>query len=542
MVGICITSEVKRAVNETAEQLIQQYEAYVSGEYVPSPNSKIMEQSRISSVGSRPSSQIELLYENTAILNKFIHTDKIKGQISLISYPHIYNRIKKNGFITPYEVDTFVKDSMIYTHSNFLQNVFTPGSLVDFKVSSKEYVEQGNNDDLTSILELSNDDIAAKLALEEFNYYLGTLFKTDESVSSFCEMVPSIFAKFDRFAHVFNGFKSMIGYVSEKITNFKNKIAGQSFKQLVSVVQNYVQKIFTEQMERLKRFKLSVLTSTKTIRPRIANHFSKLKDDAESFFTEENMVSIKGTVAAQIQYVLDFFKDPDIEEIQYIIYRFCTLLTTLKNLFNMKIEPLKKAVQAFDETNLALQTASNKATAGALRAGAIRFEPQQYDAVKTEQYEYVKSRSHEENGNYNPQLIEITPMDDEGVTAWNNGNGDSRIGFSGRWVSVLGAEGWHGVKPQVRRMIMQVQAAFGKRLIINSGYRPRWYNDQTPNAAKNSLHISGIALDVRWEGFNQNTAHGEFKNICKQVGFTGFSKRGKYNSFIHIDLGNREFN
>lgn len=541
MVSKILNGEVERAVSNTADQLIQQYEAYVSGEYVPSPNSNIMEQSRASSVGPRPSSQIELLYENTAILNKFIHTDKIKVQISVVSYPHVYKRIQKNGFITPYEVDSFVKESMTYTHSNFLQNVFTSGSLVEFKVSSKEYVEQGNHEDLTAILELSNDDIAAKLALEEFNYYLGTLFKTDESVSSFCEMVPSIFDKFDRFAHVFNGFKSMVGYVSEKISNFKNKIAGQSFNQLVSVVQNYVQKIFTEQMERLKRFKLDVLSSAKTIRPRIANHFTKLKDDVESFFTEENMDSIKGTITAQIQYVLDFFKDPDIEEIQYIIYRFCSLLTTLKNLFNMKIEPLKKAVQAFDETNLALQTASNKATAGALRAGAIRFEPQQYDTVKTEQYNYVKSRSHEKSGNYNPQLIEITPMDDEGVTPWNNGKGDSRIGFNGQWVSKLGVEGWHGVKPQVRRMIMQVQAAFGKRLIINSGYRPRWYNDTIANSAKNSLHISGIALDVRWEGFNQSTAHGEFKNICKQVGFTGFSKRGKYNSFIHIDLGNREF-
>ena len=29
MVGICVTSEVKRAVNETADQLIKQYEDYV---------------------------------------------------------------------------------------------------------------------------------------------------------------------------------------------------------------------------------------------------------------------------------------------------------------------------------------------------------------------------------------------------------------------------------------------------------------------------------------------------------------------------------
>lgn len=535
MVALCNIDEVARSINTTADDLVKKF-----GDYVASQNTG--SQYSAGSTGlyrTMSEEQTTILYENTALFNHFIHTPEIKSTITHVTYPNISNRIIKNGFITPYEVDSFISDSMVFNENNFLSRVYTPESFDNFRSVSRNFVERETDEDFTSYLRMTNDDVSRRLALEEFEYYLGSLFETNESVSSFCEMVPDIFAKIERFYGLFNKFKNISGFVSDKLLKITNSISGASFSQLETTVTSHIDKTFKDQMSRLKNSTLAINTEFSNIRARIANKFTEMRDKALNFFTEENLDRIKDVVKAQIQFALDFFKDPDIEEIQYIIYRFCSLLSTLKHVFKSQIEPLSKAMQAYNETNLALRTVSGATRAGAIRAGAIRFEPQQYEAVKGEQMNFIQQRSNEENGNYNPKLIEVTPEDIENVTPWNDGKGDSKIGFQGRWVSILGAEGWNGASPKAKRMLMQVQQMFGKRLLVNSAYRPAWYNEKIGGATR-SKHIDGIAFDITWSGFNANEADNVFVPIARKVGFSGI---GRYRNFRHIDLGsNRTWN
>jgi uncharacterized protein YcbK (DUF882 family) len=87
---------------------------------------------------------------------------------------------------------------------------------------------------------------------------------------------------------------------------------------------------------------------------------------------------------------------------------------------------------------------------------------------------------------------------------------------------------------------MRVQKRLGKRLFVNSGYRPPWYNAKlrasSSGVAKNSLHMQGLALDITWEGFRSSSSaeKSAFVQICREEGFTGF---GGYAGFIHIDIG-----
>lgn len=45
--------------------------------------------------------------------------------------------------------------------------------------------------------------------------------------------------------------------------------------------------------------------------------------------------------------------------------------------------------------------------------------------------------------------------------------------------------------------INEVRKAYGQPMIVNSGWRPKNINESTPNAAKGSKHLNGLAVDIR---------------------------------------------
>jgi hypothetical protein len=44
--------------------------------------------------------------------------------------------------------------------------------------------------------------------------------------------------------------------------------------------------------------------------------------------------------------------------------------------------------------------------------------------------------------------------------------------------------------------INTIRAAYGKSMIVSSGWRNKTINDATPGAAKNSKHMIGLAIDI----------------------------------------------
>lgn len=531
MVAICNKSVVDNAVNTVSDQLISQYKNYVTG---------------ASSV--KGPDYVKVLYENTALFNNFIHIPYVQEMITPITYPRIAERIAKNSFVTPFEVESLVKESLVLQPETMFDGVYDKDTVTEFRVVSRTpptvttgdvpVVGVGRPDiDYGDLVVFIPDERAVQVILNEYEYYIGGTFKSDPALSSFCDMVPSIFEKIQRVTDVFNGFKKLVGIVSSGFGFLKDKIAGKSFSQLQDTVTSHVKRTFEREMKRLEAFKIDLVVKYKKMSARVAGKIRGLLDDARDFFTAENMQNIQDRIKAQIEYVLDFFKEPDMEEIQFIIYRFCTLLTTLNGVFESKISPLKRIIQAYDETNLALSDYGTYKTAQAIRAGAYRVDPAILTANRENYTNQLVQVSEQVGSNYNPSAIEITAEELDGVTQWNNGNGDSRISFRGQWVTILGSIGWTKVDPRVRIMIMQVQKEFGKPLIINSGYRPEPYNTSV-GGEDGSKHISGLALDVTWNGFGGSSSSEaqRFRSICSQKGFKGF---GKYNTFMHVDIGDK---
>jgi len=67
-------------------------------------------------------------------------------------------------------------------------------------------------------------------------------------------------------------------------------------------------------------------------------------------------------------------------------------------------------------------------------------------------------------------------------------------------------------------------------ITVNSGYRTRAHNNNIEGAAKNSLHVQGMAADISVRGLNPAQV-GQMAKYYR-IGGVGF-----YDSFTHIDTG-----
>lgn len=67
-------------------------------------------------------------------------------------------------------------------------------------------------------------------------------------------------------------------------------------------------------------------------------------------------------------------------------------------------------------------------------------------------------------------------------------------------------------------------------ITINSGYRTQAHNNNLEGAAKNSLHVKGMAADISVRGLNP-------EQVGKMASYYEIGGVGFYDGFTHIDTG-----
>ncbi|GGA90988.1 D-Ala-D-Ala carboxypeptidase family metallohydrolase [Ornithinibacillus halotolerans] len=90
------------------------------------------------------------------------------------------------------------------------------------------------------------------------------------------------------------------------------------------------------------------------------------------------------------------------------------------------------------------------------------------------------------------------------------------------------------VRENVRRQMYKLEAVRvkigNKPIVINSGFRSVALNNRIPNAYYNSMHMYGVAADIKAPGVSLTT----LLNAAKSSGFSGAYNGGTY---IHLDSG-----
>lgn len=79
--------------------------------------------------------------------------------------------------------------------------------------------------------------------------------------------------------------------------------------------------------------------------------------------------------------------------------------------------------------------------------------------------------------------------------------------------------------------LQALRELLGRPLLVTSAYRSPSHNKRV-RGAKRSLHMRGIAFDIRMENHDPQ----EFEAAARKVGFTGFGYYRK-SGFMHIDTG-----
>ena len=85
------------------------------------------------------------------------------------------------------------------------------------------------------------------------------------------------------------------------------------------------------------------------------------------------------------------------------------------------------------------------------------------------------------------------------------------------------------INPKLIDLLEKIQAHFGKKININSGYRTPSYNSNVEGAAKNSQHQYGNAADISIKGVTPSEIHA-WLNDWHAGGL------GLYKTFVHVDV------
>lgn len=447
----------------------------------------------------------EVFNQALIAFNNFLSASNANVYLNLpVNYPLVQDRIDRGVAITPVELTIFMQDSGYNPVS--IQAAITTGP--------------------KNVLSLYNSNINGKFS--------------KSTMGTFCELAPAIFG-------AVAGFFSLIGSIANTITDIISKIQNFSLAALLESLKKKITDVIENAIEKVKKiienFTLDGLISQvqQYFQQNIIAKFEILRDEALAFFEKFNLENFKKRVDGLISYATGIFKDLKLEEIQFLIYRFCSFITQVEDMINGLKNPLETFTNRYMYAGKILESNSSASTAAAVAAGANRFTQDDIAAAIA-----VGVSAESIRGNQPPP----TPEERKDVPTWDGvmSGSDTRLVFGAKWrkppasprsAGGMGELGWNArtqANHDAKVYLMRVYKAFAARtginqLTINSAYRDAEYNASV-DGASSSYHMAGHAFDITWAGYPNY--RNEFIEIARSYSFNGI---GVYNKkrFVHID-------
>jgi len=429
------------------------------------------------------------------------------------AYPNLSDRLNQLPFITTAELIGF------YDYSYINQDHFSA------------YLTVANPTNLLKTLDFfySADNIS------------------QSSMGSFCSLVTGVFAKFDKLQGIFSDIKSFVGDFTDIVNSIREfSLSKLSARALLESLKKRILRLVDKLVESIKAKLANLLATigideefiynTKAISKKIID----LKTKAEDFFSDLSVENIKKTVSALISYASSTFENLDLEEAQFLILRFCSFIGEMEQLFNSFLNPFKDLQRSYDSSLTVLRSAGNLATAGAIAAGATRFDNSQINAGafavnNIPSSRYSGSQTPTGNGNARSlpprprRVVNVTTQELQEIASTGFSyeavlSGNSYIRYRpGPQSAAMGSAGWNNVLLTEKVMLLRLAKRWGSTIVINSAWRTF--------GAENSWHKSGQAFDISLPP----NRHDTFARMAVEEGFGGF---GSYPTFIHIDSRN----
>jgi hypothetical protein len=476
------------------------------------------------SADSTRSADNALLISNTARINQFVASEIANNPNFISLYPNLYTRIQTSPLITPAEVQT-VTDTSILTIDT-VGDYLTP---------------------YTPLIPSLLDD------------YYGPGAFSGSGMKSFCSLVPNIFAAYTDLMNAFNDIKSF----ANKFNNILSAIQEFSLaglleglkKQALAIIDGIVAKVrakineITGLFSRVANFKIN-----------LNNVFTKMhqeKQKVDEVLSEPSIDNLKAAVEGSISFASSLFEELKIEEIQFIILRFCELISGIENFFDDLIKPLEDIPNNFKRSFEFLSSAGYGGTSRAVAAGAFRVPSNQRAAGATAVDGVSPNIVGGEGVTFSDEgfavqggiavrrrAYRVNPITAEELAILNNeltfenvskDRSDHIHLLLGRSYAIDGIKVWTNVAPVEKTMLYRLSLKLGRKLIVNSAFRSSFAQSQITGKDSGSWHISGQAFDVRmssYSGMNFET----FKGYANSEGFSRVRPYPE-SGFVHIDTG-----
>lgn len=419
------------------------------------------------------------------------------------------------------------------------------------------------------------------------NYYRGTF--ADSLLGGFCKLMPQVFGAIEAFFTLVGKVQDFIDdavkYLN-KIRNYKQELSNLTKKQIVEKllakikeeILKFVDEIFASLTDAVGNFDETQFEQDPPTpyEDRIAARARFLKEEALSFFNEENKEKIKKKLRDLLDYVVSLFDNPSLDEIQYAIARFCALATGIEALMKDVQSPINNFGSKYSTVINRLKAISHATTARAVENGAVRVSDEvKREAINRQEAQWAFSESIElvvvpqetgvvpveqprrdfvtPTGAAPQNVAPVTPEEIGELPTFDRIRRglDHRFAFSGNWVTELGDQGWTRVDHRAKIALLRLQKELKIKLTITSAYRSQQYNAKlrrtNKQVAQNSLHMSGLAFDIanppgldpiigNWRSTAGTGRVLKFKELAYKCGFTYVKF---YSSHVHLDIGKR---
>lgn len=448
----------------------------------------------------------QTLYDGTAYLNS------LKDTLDLQNYPDLDRRWSK-GAITDLEFADFINS---YN--------YTPGAIID----------------------TSNFD---KLARNLDAYYKDTF--SESILGGFCKLMPQIFGAIDQF---FDTIDEISGLIKDAIAFFQKIRSYEGFQKLgeealIKTLLNELKdkiieifnKVFAEVEDAIGNFNISdVLGEADTFhRKGISKGIMTAKEEMCAFFTKENKKKILDKIRALLDYAVSLFESPNLEAIQFIIARFCALVTNVEALLRDIKRPLDDYTLRYQTIVSRLRNISNINTSTAIRAGAIRYSP----SARKEAINRLEARAVAPDGKdytptgAEPENVPEPTAEEYGAlpkcgSVWSRS--DSTFSVEGDWTDEkegVGIYGYIRIDLDVKVYLHRVQKEIGGIFTITNGWISKAYNEKQGGDEQNS-HLSGLVVDIKKDGNIASDPEAFMATALKN----GFKTAREYDDFIHLDI------
>jgi len=392
-----------------------------------------------------------------------------------------------------------------------------------------------------------NNPSGLLLNLEQF--YNGSY--AESSLGGLCAQMPAFFSKIDAFFTLIGEIEGLIDDALTflaKIRDLDNIIQEAIQKltvkalieKLTKTLTEGLMKVFEKIQSAIENFNIEdVIGDVSTfINEQLIKNIMTQKEKMCLFFNEDTKKTIKEKFKQLIDYAVGMFENPNIEEIQYLISRFCAFVFNIEALMNQVKGPLDNFANKYTNIATRLKTISNINTSSAIRKGAIRMS----DEKKKELIEKQEEKWYPENGKA------ITPTGEEPINVKKitikeystlpsckkvRDGSDGKIGISGDWIEdkECGLAGYVNIDLDVKVYLVRLTKDVGK-IEITSGWRGQQYNKKI-EASPESPHMSGLVVDIKDPGVEEE----EFVKLATKAGFK-FIKRLDSGD-IHLDTRKR---